>query len=140
MNEKINKYIKIGKYVLLGICALISVLFFVMNDESGEALFITTYILLGIAILAILVFFVMGLVMYPKKIKYVGIGIGVTAVLVGICYLLSDSTTVGLSQELVRDTSPAAIRWTETGIYLTYILAAVSILSIIVASIRNSFK
>ncbi|MDR0418604.1 MAG: hypothetical protein LBH34_00105 [Prevotellaceae bacterium] len=140
MNEKINKYIKIGKYVVLGICALVSVLFFIMDDESGEALFITTYILLGAAIFAILAFLVIGLVIYPKRIKYVVIGIGVIVALVGTCYLLSDSTTIGLRQELVRNTSPAAIRWTETGIYLTYILAAVSILSIIVASIRNSFK
>ncbi|MDR1226227.1 MAG: hypothetical protein LBK47_04935 [Prevotellaceae bacterium] len=143
--DKVSKYLKIFNYVVLGICVVVSLLFFILPDNTpkgkdGAMLFTTAYILMSIAVLLLIGFFILNMVEHPKKIKFVLMGAIVTAILVGACYILSTDTAVGLNNELTHSTSGATLRWTETGIIAAYILFGIAIVALILGGIRNSLK
>lgn len=145
MDSKFLKILKIFNYVVLGICVVVSLLFFILpantpQGKDGALLFTTAYILMALAVLLLVGFFIMNMIEHPQKIKFVLLGIVAAAVLVGVSYALSTPTAVGLNNELAHSTSAAAIRWTETGIIAMYILFAGAILSLIFGGVRNAFK
>jgi uncharacterized membrane protein YuzA (DUF378 family) len=146
--EKISKYLNIFSYVLLGICALIALIFFVSGPnvtykdaphKDGEILFIAAYIFLAFGVLLIGGFFVKSIVEHPKRIKFMLLGLAATAVLVFICYLAASDTVYGLNKELAHATSPATIRWSETSIIVAYILFCAAFVALGFASIRSLF-
>lgn len=132
------KFVKYILYLLFGLGVVLSVAFFINKDEMMDTYLFYAYILFGVAAVLAIVLPLIGMVQNPKALKKVSLLIILTAALVGISYLLAsgDPVPVNLSTE------PTAMTYkiTDTGLILTYILLAVSFVSIIAGSIVNMVR
>ncbi len=132
------KFVKYILYLLFGLGVVLSVAFFTNKDGMMDTYLFYAYILFGVAAVLALVLPLIGMVQNPKALKKVLFLVILTAALVGISYLLAsgDPVPVNLSTE------PTAMTYkiTDTGLVLTYILLAVSFLSIIAGSIVNMVR
>jgi hypothetical protein len=133
---KILKYIN---FAVLGLAALVSVLFYA-NLAGPDALLYFSYILTAVALIGVAGFYIYSVVEHPKQIKFVALLAVAAALLIIVCYYLATPTAVGLDPELERTTSGTAIRWSEAGIYSMYILFVGAFITILVGGVRNMFK
>jgi hypothetical protein len=132
------KFVKYILYLLFGLGVVLSIAFFTNKDGMMDTYLFYAYILFGVAAVLAIVLPLIGMVQNPKALKRVLFLVILTAALVGISYLLAsgDPVPVNLSTE------PTAMTFkiTDTGLVLTYILLAVSFVSIIAGSIVNMVR
>jgi hypothetical protein len=132
------KFVKYILYLLFGLGVVLSIAFFTNKDGMMDTYLFYAYILFGVAAVLAIVLPLIGMVQNPKALKRVLFLVILTAALVGISYLLAsgDPVPVNLSTE------PTAMTYkiTDTGLVLTYILLAVSFVSIIAGSIVNMVR
>ncbi|MFA7116991.1 MAG: hypothetical protein WC140_07175 [Bacteroidales bacterium] len=149
-----SKLLKTILYVLLGISAVILVLFFIQSSTGQfdlanlgtimastnmvDGIIWWAYILLAIAFLSVVILSIIGLFKDSKSLKSFVIILIIAIVIVGISYLLASGAPVNVN----IDTPPSAstLKWTDTGLIVTYILFGFAILSLIVGGIVNSIK
>jgi len=72
---------------------------------------------------------------YPKKLKKVGLSLLLVVVVFGIGYLLSSGDPINLNIE--NQPSEQTLKLTDTGLIVTYILVAVSIITIVGGSVKS---
>ena len=141
------KWVKYVEYVLFAISIVcFASLFFLpqvqhMGDMHADCEWILwwMYGIVGIGIVAALASPVKNLFTSPKAAIKALVGLVVAAAVIGGCYALSSAAPVpnsagGFFEDVFE------LRFTDTVIYLTYLVAGVSILSILAGEIRNAIK
>ncbi|HEY9081752.1 MAG TPA: hypothetical protein VIN73_00310 [Vicingaceae bacterium] len=133
-----NKLFSIILYVLLGLSAVLSVLFF-MDIVSEGMLINWCYILLGIATLTAIVFPIMTMAQNPKNAKNALIGIVGLAVIFALGYFMAgDEEVFDASAKLLADASTSQL--SEAGLNAFYILGLGAIGVIIFSEVSKIFK
>lgn len=141
------KWVKYVEYVLFAISIVcFASLFFLpqvqhMGDMHADCEWILwwMYGIVGIGIVAALASPVKNLFTTPKAAIKALVGLVVAAAVIGGCYALSSAAPVpnsagGFFEDVFE------LKFTDTVIYLTYLVAGVSILSILAGEIRNAIK
>ncbi len=141
------KWVKYVEYVLFAISIVcFASLFFLpqvqhMGDMHADCEWILWWLygIVGIGIVAALASPVKNLFTTPKAALKALVGLVVAAAVIGGCYALSSAAPVpnsagGFFEDVFE------LKFTDTVIYLTYLVAGVSILSILVGEIRNAIK
>ncbi|MCW8898868.1 MAG: hypothetical protein OQJ96_02800 [Flavobacteriales bacterium] len=133
-----NKLFSIILYVLLGLSAVLSVLFFA--DIVSEGMLINwCYILLGIATLTAIVFPIMTMAQNPKNAKNALVGIIGLAVVFALGYVMAgDEEVFDASAKLLADKSTSQL--SEAGLNAFYILGLGAIGVIIFSEVSKIFK
>ena len=155
------KISKILSYVVLAVGVLSAVLLYLMNSnisqlmtekEATEArelpIALTTaavsplYNLALVVILALVVVTIItiisGLIKNPSSLKKVGLGVVAFAVVIGVAYGISEGQEV-----ITKDGDVISVgtsKWVEAGIISFYIFAALAIVSMVVAGVKNSIS
>lgn len=133
-----NKIFNIILYALLGVSALLSVMF-AFDALSEGILILWCYILLGIATVTAIVFPIITMAQNPKKAKNAVIGIIGIAAICGIGYALAGSEEAfDANAKLLADSTTSKI--SEAGLIAFYILAVGAIGSIIFSEVSKIFK
>lgn len=141
------KWVKYVEYVLFAISIVcFASLFFLpqvqhMGDMHADCEWILwwMYGIVGIGIVAALASPVKNLFTTPKAALKALVGLVVAAAVIGGCYALSSAAPVPNSAGGFFEDA-FELKFTDTVIYLTYLVAGVSILSILVGEIRNAIK
>lgn len=141
------KWVKYVEYVLFAISIVcFASLFFLpqvqhMGDMHADCEWMLWWLygIVGIGIVAALASPVKNLFTTPKAALKALVGLVVAAAVIGGCYALSSAVPVpnsagGFFEDVFE------LKFTDTVIYLTYLVAGVSILSILVGEIRNAIK
>lgn len=138
MSDKIAKIVQWFLYGLLIISALLGILFYA-DVVSVDLLLNWGYILLVLIIAATLITAVMGLVRNPRgSLKFLTM-FAVVVVVGIISYALSTNDYSVTELEKLKITASTS-RMVGAGLYLTYFLGIVAILSIIYATVSRIFK
>ncbi|MGE0561318.1 MAG: hypothetical protein AB7O47_05840 [Flavobacteriales bacterium] len=133
-----NKLYRIILIALLGLSAVLSVLFFV--GAVSEGLLITwCYILFGIATLAAIVFPLLNMVQNPKGAKNALIGVVALLVVCGVGYALAGNEEFFTHDgKLLADA--ATSQKSEAGLIAFYIMGAAAIGAVIYAEVSKMLK
>lgn len=151
--EKINKFVNIILWVMMGITAVLAI-FFIANissntDDPGmntwlDNNLIWNYILLVFSLVLLVFFGVKEMISSFKESKKGMLSLLVIAVIVLVSYLLS---TDEIPQFLGSDKfveqgilTPSVSKWVDTGLYTTYIFFALSIVAFIYSSVSRFFR
>ncbi|MDD3033235.1 MAG: hypothetical protein PHT25_01445 [Bacteroidales bacterium] len=132
-----QKGLKIFSAVIFVLILIVAVLFYA-NPESESMVNIViyfAYILTAIAILCTLLLPLPLLFQYPKKLKKVGLSLLLVVIVFGIGYILSSGDPINLNIE--NQPSEQTLKLTDTGLIVTYILVAVSIITIVGGSVKS---
>lgn len=130
---------KILVYVLLGLSALVTILYFA-GVVGEDLLLYWAYALVAATLVLAVVVPAVDLIKNPKKLVKALIFAVVAAVLVAACYALSSPEVVGLNKELAASTTAASVKWTEAGIFGLYILLGLTVIAILFSEIKNALK
>jgi hypothetical protein len=135
MNSKLFNIILM---TLLGLSAVLSVLFFV--DVISEGLLIMwCYVLLGIASITAIVFPLINMAQNPKSAKNALIGVVALAIVCGIGYALAGSEEFfTLDGKLLADASSS--KYSEAGLIAFYIMGAAAIVAVVYAEVSKMLK
>ena len=152
MDNKIRKIISIILYVLMGVSIVLVALFYfgkVVPGTEGtnmEEPVITGKILVWAAILVIitaglaLIFPIINLVTNIKSAKKGLFTLLGVAVLIFIAYTLASNEVLSIPGYNGTDNIPGILKLAGTGLFTTYILAGLAVLSILYSEIANYFK
>ena len=151
--EKINKFVNIILWVMMGITAILAISFIVnisSNTDDPEmnrwldTNLIWNYILLLFSLVLLVFFGVKEMISSFKESKKGMFSLLVIAVIVLISYLLaSDEIPVFLgSDKFVEDgiLTPSVSKWVDTGLYTTYIFFALSLVAFLYSSVSRFFR
>lgn len=141
------KWVKYVEYVLFAITiACFASLFFLPQVQhmgemhaNPEWIMWWMYGIVGIGIVAALVSPIKNLFTTPKAALKALVGLVVAAAVVGGCFALSSDVPVPNSAGGFFENA-FDLRFTDTMLYLAYLAAGVTILSILVGEIRNAIK
>jgi hypothetical protein len=158
MNEKVVGLIRTGGVILLMVIGTILIIqaagitenVDTETDETvanfgkvGAAITFTMWIAY-IALGAIVLFTIWAIVKDPKRFIAPAIGLGVFLVLGGLAYALaSDTIITGLFDRdgiAHPDMTAGSLKWSGTGIKMTFILVIVAIALIIVSSVMGAMR
>ena len=136
--ENNNKLFSIILIALLGLSALLSILFAV--DVVNEGILIAwCYILLGIAVLVTIGFSILGMTKNPKGAKNALIGVAALAIICIVAYVMSGNEVHSNNNgDVLADALTSQL--SEGGLIAFYILGVVAIGVIIFAEISKAFK
>lgn len=135
---KLAKYLK---WILLGLSAILLVVFFLMPHETASDPIIDTYIiwayiLVAIALVLVLAFLLIGVSKSKKSlIAFLALIVGAVA-LVAICWFLAPGGEVATNVDYTMKES----KFSDAALYVTYVMVAASILAIICSAISNAIK
>jgi hypothetical protein len=133
-----SKILRIFLAVLLAISALLALLFYI-DAISDDVLIYWGYFLVIFTAVITVLFPIAFLILNPKNSIKIFIGIGVMVVIAIIAYSLATVGFSDLQLEKLGITTGTA-KYVGAGLIFTYILAALTVLSIIYASISRIFK
>jgi hypothetical protein len=133
-----NKLFSIILMTLLGLSAVLSILFFA--GIVSEGLLITwCYILFGIATVTAIVFPLITMAQNPKGAKNALIGVVALVVVIAIGYALAGSEeSYTIDGKLLADASTSKL--SEAGLIAFYIMGAVAIITIIYTEVSKMLK
>lgn len=135
---KLAKYLK---WILLGISAILLVVFFVLphstvSDPMVDTYIIWAYVLVAIALLLVLVFLLLDVSKSKKSlITFIALIVGAVA-LVAVCWLLAPGGEVATNAEY----TPKVSKFSDAALYVTYAMVIASIAAIIWSAISNAIK
>ena len=135
---KLAKYLK---WILLGISAILLVVFFLLPHSTASDVMVDTYIiwayiLVAIALVLVLVFLLMDVSKSKKSlITFLALIVGAIA-LVAICWLLAPGGEVATNANY----TPKVSKFSDAALYVTYVMVAASILAIVASAISNAIK
>lgn len=132
MAEKISS---MTLYLLLGI----GVLVFLMGMVGGsyEAMIYVSYLFSGIAVVGAIAASLMGALNKPESIKGSMISIGGMLLIVGVSYAMANGT---IMDYYPKGTTESAVKWSDTGLYMLYILTFLTVASIVYAGVSSLIK
>lgn len=147
-----GKFTKVLLFVLLALCAVALIVFYVQNSTGFfalsniaavmatntsmlDAMMLWAYLLVFVTVFLLLVFTVVGMVKNPKSLKKSGITVALAVVLIVVSYFLASGDPVDVN--IAVPPSASTLKWTDTGLVLTYILFAVSVIALIFGGVRK---
>ncbi|MCK5823039.1 MAG: hypothetical protein KAG95_03485 [Bacteroidales bacterium] len=134
-----NKIVSIVSYFLLGLSALLGVLFYA-HVITEEPFIIWAYILLGLAVAITLIFSIANIFQSKENAKKSLIFILIAGVLLLISFLLASSSIPHFLGYEAFDITPGVSKFVGTGLYMTYICGALAFLSIIYSEISSALR
>jgi len=146
--DKTIRYTNIFLYLLLGVSAVLGVLFYTGGIESEAAVYeepiwteqflLWAYILFGVAAVFALGFPLIKSILNPKNLKKAIIPIVAFAAFFFIAYNLASAETF----EIIGEETPSAdiFKYAGTMIHMVYLLAGGAFLAIIFSEIAGAFK
>lgn len=152
MSGRLKTIINIILWVLIGISLVILVIFYFGKVVSGtegtnlEEPVITdlalrwSYAMVLIATLATLGFSLLNLILNPKALKQTLLVLVGAVALVVISYLLASDQVLTIIGYEGTDNNQETLKIVGTGLYATYILAGLALLSIAYVEIAKYFK
>lgn len=151
MTKILSKIITISLYVLMGVSAVLALVFYGGSDIPGtegtpmrepvvtDTILTWAFILVGVAIVAALIFPLITMVLNPKNAKKTLIGLGVIVVVVFIAWVFSSDEVLQLATDH-KDNVPQVLKFAGTQLGTMYTLLGLAILSIFFTEIRSFFK
>ncbi|MBE7443418.1 MAG: hypothetical protein HS119_13305 [Flavobacteriales bacterium] len=135
MNNKLNSIILIA---LMGLSAILSILFFV--GVISEGLLLTwCYVLFGIAAIAAIVFPLINMVQNPKGAKNALIGVVTLVVVFALGYAMaSGEESFTIDGVLLADSATSKL--SEAGLIAFYIMGAAAIAAVVYAEVSKMLK
>ena len=152
MSSKLSQIINIVLWVLLGVSVVLAVLFYLRKvvpgteDTNMEEPVITelflkwTYVMAIGAAAVTLLFSVLNLILNPKGLKQTIIGLVGLAVLVVVSYFLASDEILYMPGYDGTGNEPGTLKFAGTELFLTYILAGLTVLSILYSEVAKFFK
>ena len=138
MSDKIAKIVQWFLYALMIISALLGILFYV--DIVGVDLLLNWgYVLLVLIIAVTLTSAVMGLARNPKGSFKFLVMLAVVIIVGVVSYAMSSNTYSATELEKLNITASTS-RMVGAGLFITYFLGIVAILSIVYATVSRMFK
>lgn len=141
MNSTLSTYTKVLSWLLMGVSIVITILFFLSNQDvdSVESFIDWAYILFAIAAVSAIVFPVVNMIRNPKNVTKSLVGLLAVAVIVIIGYLLADATPIPSPTQNPDLSNPTVLIISDTGLIATYILFGISLLLLLFTGIRSAF-
>lgn len=141
MNSTLSTYTKVLSWLLMGVSIVITILFFLSNQDvnSVESFIDWAYILFAIAAVSALVFPVVNMIRNPKNVTKSLVGLLAVAAIVIIGYLLADATPIPSPTQNPDLSNPTVLIISDTGLIATYILFGISLLLLFYTGIRSAF-
>lgn len=137
MSEGLSKVLNIVLYVLLGISALLGVLFYSDSIDS-ETLMYWCYVLFAIGTASAIIFPIISMVKHPKAAKSALIGVLALVLVFVVAYMLAGDEMTDKYYDFLS--GPEASRRVGTGLIAFYILAIGAIGVTIFSGISKLFK
>lgn len=137
MSEGLSKTLSIVLYVLMGISALLGILFYV-DTVSAETLIYWCYALFAIGTIAAVVFPIIQMAKNPKGAKSALIGVIALAVVFAISYALGGDEMNDSYREFIS--GPAESKMVSAGLISFYILSLVAIAVTVLSGVSKIFK
>lgn len=137
MSGGLSKILPIVLYVLLGISALLGVLFYAGAVDT-ELLMTWCYILMGLATAAAIVFPILAMTKDPKAAKGALIGVGALVVVFVISYALAGDEMTPKYEKFIS--GPGESKLVSTGLIAFYILAIGAIIATVSSGFMKLFK
>ncbi|MDD3549515.1 MAG: hypothetical protein PHW88_03550 [Bacteroidales bacterium] len=138
-----KKLSKITLWVLFAISIVLTILYFL--NTSGDNLDAWTYtylnwayVMVGLSVLLIILLPILTFRQRTVKVKSLLLILVIAVVLVGGSFLLAPGTPVTMATGSVVEGS--VVKFTDTALYMTYILLAFSAIAIIGGSVYNALK
>lgn len=137
------KWTKILSYLLFAISIVFAAIFFFSDPEVMTMPFLAwAGVLLAIAVALVIILPLLGVFQNKAALKKLAFLLVGAIVICVACYFLASPE---LPSQTVLDRvggniTGATMRWTETGLYVTYLLFVVAIGSLVGFSIYNSIK
>jgi hypothetical protein len=149
MSNKLSRILSLSLYVLLAVSVVFTLIFYMGNKVPGtegtafeepkitDNMIIWAYILVAIAAVAAIIFPVITLIKNPSHAKNILIIILVTAVLVGVSYLMASSESISF---LKVEATTSTLKLVDTGLTISYILVAIAFVGILFYEIASIFR
>lgn len=138
MSDKLSKIVQWFLYLMLGVSALLGVLFY-LSIVSVDLILTWGYFLLGLTILATLLAAFSNILLKPKgSLKILAI-LAVMVVVAIVSYALSSNEFTAAQLEKLQITATTS-KLVGAGLLFTYFLAIVAILSIVFSAVSRIFK
>ncbi len=135
---KLAKYLK---WILLGISAILLVVFFLLphnttSDPMVDTYIIWAYVLVAIALVLVLFFLLLDVSKSKKSlITFIALIVG-AVVLVAACWLLAPGGEVATNAPY----TPKVSKFSDAALYVTYAMVIAAIAAIIWSAISNAIK
>ncbi len=135
---KLAKYLK---WILLGISAILLVVFFLLphnttSDPMVDTYIIWAYVLVAIALVLVLFFLLLDVSKSKKSlITFIALIVG-AVVLVAACWLLAPGGEVATNATY----TPKVSKFSDAALYVTYAMVIAAIAAIIWSAISNAIK
>ena len=149
----ITKFTKAFLYIAYVLAIVFTVMFFMgldgTSDRSAQNIAAAgpylsfAYVLAFLALGLVLVFSVINVIIDPSNLKMALVGIGGLVVIAVISYMLSSDAALNFTSKEVADIynkDTTTLKWTDTGLYLTYTLFGISIIGMLFTELRDFFK
>lgn len=133
----ISKVLPIVLYALLGISAILGILFY-FDSVSSESLITWCYVLLGVATASAIVFPILGMAKNPKGAKSALIGVIALAAVFGISYALGGDEMTPKYEGFIS--GPGESKLVSMGLIAFYILAVTAIIATVFSGFVKLFK
>jgi hypothetical protein len=137
MSEGLSKVLNIALYVLLGVSALLGVLFY-SGTISSETLIYWCYALFAVGAITAIIFPIITMAKNPKGAKSALIGVLALVVVFVISYLLAGDEMTDKYREFIS--GPEASKRVSTGLIAFYILAIGAIVASVFSGVSKLFK
>lgn len=132
-----SKFVKYLSIFLLAFSLVLGVTVFLNpSDRMIDFVLYYTYILFGLAVLLVIVLPVIGMVSNPKNIKRMIVNFGAVIVVFGLGFLLASGDPLPTITTAIPPTA-FALKLSDAGLIIAYILIAASVLSIVSGVIIN---
>ena len=129
MAEKVSKMALIA-LLIVGAASFIGSMFF----EQYNFMIYLCYIYSGVTIAGAVIGGAFGAMNKPESIKGNVIGVVGMVVILGISYALASGEVLSIYQ---KGTTEAAVKWSDTGLIMLYIIGSLSIVSILYAGVAQ---
>lgn len=137
MSEGLSKSLSIVLYVLLGISALLGILFYA-GAVGSESIIYWCYLLFALASISAIVFPIMAMAKNPGAAKSALVGVGALLLVFGISYVLAGDEMTSKYEEFIS--GPAASKRVGMGLIAFYILAFGAIAATVWTGITKIIK
>lgn len=137
MSEGLTKILSIVLYSLLGISALLGIMFYLGALDYGVLIY-WCYTLFFVGALAAVVFPIIAMAKNPTGAKSALIGVGALLVVFGISYLMAGDEMTDKYAKFIS--GPEASKQVSMGLIAFYILIIGAILATVVSSFSKLFK
>ena len=128
-----SKFTKYLLYILFAVSLVFIIGFFVNQDAMLDSYLYYTYALVAIALVAAFILPMIKLFSNPKGLKKMLLFLLIAVVLIGVSYALASSEPLVVKINI--EASENALKLTDAGLILTYILSAFAFLAILLGGV-----